>query len=44
MPYITVTDPETGEQRTEWRDKASITPEETGKGFKGKRIRKNKTR
>ena len=33
MPYITVTDPETGEQRTEWRDKASITPEETGKGF-----------
>ena len=33
MPYITVTDPETGEEKVEWRDKASLSAEETGEGF-----------
>ena len=33
MPYITVTDPETGEERTEWRDQSSLTSEEQGEGF-----------
>ncbi len=33
MPYITVTDPETGEERTEWKDQSSLTSEEQGEGF-----------